>query len=1044
MSGRYSETIVLTLFLGALESMLGALLYNLLSTFTGHQPTALLSVVGALVLLALIPLAIMLVWRHHTLRCRVLALSQSRRGHLALALLAVGLVIGTLASFQLFPASVSANMLQGVAYIGAIGLAMTVAVYAVLRLIDQPLVSAAHCHYVVKRIERERVAGVSPYTFLEGAPAGEIRRQCRILDYLMAQKEAEVVRRFYGYQIRGRVGIDLAHPSVTAALAPANGENGESRGLSAASALQSTQPDASVVEVRKREQRQYAEYVATIAKYANAVCEAGARTGFLKLGNNRPVEQTFMVKATGSHRVLHVGTRGRGFWRKTGSDTQRTAEDLYAKPFFGSKLDDLFNGGDGYRVGGPGGTRFTTMVVKGQPGAGKSTMALQLCVTLAKQGNVCLYYSLEEEREGLLESARDYGWDLPESIPNALPVDYRGVLHKDIHYGRQRLKSRIDELRATAQRASAADTNQQDRVVGTVLVSSLGHRAMAVKARMKELHREWSELPEALPRCVVIDSLEGFANAGLSVSGKPAILREEMLQVKDFFRDRCDMLVILVEDDGSGTPGYVDFVADSVIQLGRRDADGYIILYSEVLKARNQTHALGQHQMKIRSLRDMQRAVGAASDRVGGAHPGIIIFPSLDYILSQSRALSTFDEHTISSGFTGLDTLLGADRAGGLRRQSAIALLGPGSTGKSLIGMNFLIEGVRESRPALLLSLRDDEGIIKRRLVPQEPHRMRLSWISAPNDRWYHRIDWHVEGIAGWLDNLNEDRVCELPYLFPIESDALRAPLATFLGALSGACPPEGWTNAARQELTQVYESACARFAEAGGRVLAAAGYPDDLLRQRLTLNHVTIGADQPPTLTWDSRKRTPDGVVYDYDTHLLEVKSWRLGRIAPEDFVDWLLAVIGGPREANRFGRVVFDDVSQLSQRFPLLGASQLFLPTLIDLFKAKRIASLFLAGFDEGAAVQSNSGLDVMADHVIRTRVKYLIRPSLDHGPGASPTASDMPAPAVLKDKGDYTRRITVVDIDARPGSDKQPPHQLVVRASTEGAPTAEIAKI
>src|SRR5262249_8947090 len=154
----------------------------------------------------------------------------------------------------------------------------------------------------------------------------------------------------------------------------------------------------------------------------------------------------------------------------------------------------------------------------------------------------------------------------------------------------------------------------------------------------------------------------------------------------------------LAEHDGSERPSYVDFIADAVIQLGRRDEDNYIILFAEVLKARNQTHALGRHQLKIRSKRDLAAARGGSGAESeagvgkGGSEPGVLIYPSLDYILSQSRTRPTFDKRPLSSGFTGLDALLGADRAVGLRRQSASALLGPGSTGKSLISMNFLIE----------------------------------------------------------------------------------------------------------------------------------------------------------------------------------------------------------------------------------------------------------------------------------------------------------------------------------------------------------------
>ena len=72
---------------------------------------------------------------------------------------------------------------------------------------------------------------------------------------------------------------------------------------------------------------------------------------------------------------------------------------------FGNRLDNLFNRGEGFAFYPTRGVDFVTMVIKGPPGAGKSTLALQMCVTQAQQGNVCLYFSLEDERGSLVQSA---------------------------------------------------------------------------------------------------------------------------------------------------------------------------------------------------------------------------------------------------------------------------------------------------------------------------------------------------------------------------------------------------------------------------------------------------------------------------------------------------------------------------------------------------------------------------------------------------------------------------------------------------------------
>ena len=188
---------------------------------------------------------------------------------------------------------------------------------------------------------------------------------------------------------------------------------------------------------------------------------------------------------------------------------------------------------------------------------------------------------------------------------------------------------------------------------------------------------------------------------------------------------------------GARSPGFSEFLADAVIALGRREEDDYTVLYAEILKARNQTHALGKTQIKIRSHIDLDNAKEAVKASIEKLKPGILVFPSLHYRLFPDAAGVLFDTYTLSTGFSGFDEMLtpvagqsgsASTSRGGLRRKTATTLLGPRDTGKSILAMNFLIEGIRENSRTLLLSLREDPSAVIDVTVPQEEGRIRFSW----------------------------------------------------------------------------------------------------------------------------------------------------------------------------------------------------------------------------------------------------------------------------------------------------------------------------
>ncbi len=335
---------------------------------------------------------------------------------------------------------------------------------------------------------------------------------------------------------------------------------------------------------------------------------------------------------------------------------------------------------------------------------------------------------------------------------------------------------------------------------------------------------------------------------------------------------------------------------------------------------------------------------------------------------------------------------------------------------------------------------------------------MRFSWDSTPQGKLNHRFEWELDGIAHAAPHARDPR--RLPYLFtlgPVPYETLKsdelaraeaAAVAQFLDRLAAACPPgeapERWTADARLHLFEAYEEAWVAFSrEMAGQLV---GDPDRQGQpKRIALRYASEGreSDPPPCLVWDSR--TWDAATQregEPDTSLLKILYWRPGYITPEYFVDRLFQELNVDAAGkSRFERVIFDDISQLGQRFPLLAKSPIFLPTLIDSFKSAGITSAFLGDTGSETDRELSHGVATMADHVIRTKIRdrrYLSstspKPSLFTFPGLYP-GHELEI--------DPRHRAIVVEIEARPGARQQAPHHLVVRPSARGSTPGQPAR-
>lgn len=910
-------------------------------------------------------------WLQPAIRFRALAFSQRRTG--PGALLALGLVTAGLFAAAIVlvipldtPAAWENLSRQQVAYLAGAGVGIVIALAGVIGLICHRAmrITPDYCYRVLVALNGQRKTGrYKPSDGDRHMTAFDVRRQCRILDVLSAHDPAKVAPGF-ALDVR-RKG---ARYTVTEVGKPAG--------------------EAGVDFPFDPELRFWF--------WANKLWELGSRSG------------AWRAKGTAD---------ARGQW-----DASKARDgDFARKNLFGNQLDQLFNGGEGLRTYG----RFTTMVIRGQPGAGKSTLALQMCVTLARQGYATLYFSLEEDRDSLIQSARNYGWYEPAQFAAAdgSSIDYLGLLHHDYP---------VD----TAKRANAQGQ------FGYVLVSSLGHRAMSLNERKSHLRRFWDNSSEDEPqslRCAVIDSLEGFANVGLEGRDDLSVPRSDLLELKEILSSHCDLLVLLVEDNGDNKPRYLDFVADVVIKLGRSEVDGYTLLFAEVVKARNQRHALGPSQIKFRDIKSTPPPILRGKLDRSVSETGIVLYPSLHYRLYQSGQLPSFGDYLLSTGLPGLDELLAAaPQAPGIRRQSTTALLGPAGTAKSLLAMNFLIEGMRENTRTLFISLRDHSDITTARTVPQDPDLMRYSRQRDDRARRYmHQFEWTLSGIERWVQRSNGDPLpLRLPYLFtdpPVafrefrddphvssESEATK----TFLKRLATLYRERG-TAVRDNDFADIWQLFLGDLAEKvpdwreRPRLLHVGMLEAPMSRSAQEIVLVRRENDGEPGIRWHGpswdEKSTPGD-------DLLTVIHQRPGNITPEEFIDLVLRTIGyapGQQHESPFERVVFDDVSQIAQRFPMLASSRLFLPTLIDAFKANGMTALFLADTAEPFNVQANMGLPVIADHVLWTTLQSASQQGVHDA---------------------YGERGIQVEVLARPSPGREPRY-LLISARGESQPTLTV---
>lgn len=254
-------------------------------------------------------------------------------------------------------------------------------------------------------------------------------------------------------------------------------------------------------------------------------------------------------------------------------------------------------------------------LIEGQPGAGKTTLALQFLLTGVAGGEKSLYISLSETREEIEEVAASHGWDLA--------------------------KLEIVELSALDER------------IAIEAESTLFHPS---EVELTETTKFLLEAVERInPKRVAFDSL-----SELRLLAQTALrYRREILALKQYFAGRDCTTLVLDDRSADVRDAHVHSLAHGVIRLEQsRPVYGSERRQLSVLKVRGSTYRGGLHDFAIQTggLQVFPRLVAAEHRRQFKAENISSGVEGLDAILGGGLARGTSNLFTGPPG-SGKSTL---------------------------------------------------------------------------------------------------------------------------------------------------------------------------------------------------------------------------------------------------------------------------------------------------------------------------------------------------------------------------------------------------
>jgi len=190
------------------------------------------------------------------------------------------------------------------------------------------------------------------------------------------------------------------------------------------------------------------------------------------------------------------------------------------------------------------------------------------------------------------------------------------------------------------------------------------------------------------PKIIVIDSFKALHDLSPSALELRSVLYK-LTGLLTAFRTTVFLVGEYTSEDAQRLPEFA--VADGILELMRNPLSARDERFVRVLKLRGSDYREGLHAFRIGQL-------------------GLEIFPRL--VSPEIPEKYTIVEERASTGVEGLDGMI----RGGLWRGSTTLVVGPTGSGKTTMGLQFALEGVRRGEPCLYANFQENPMQLARAL----------------------------------------------------------------------------------------------------------------------------------------------------------------------------------------------------------------------------------------------------------------------------------------------------------------------------------------
>jgi KaiC/GvpD/RAD55 family RecA-like ATPase len=259
------------------------------------------------------------------------------------------------------------------------------------------------------------------------------------------------------------------------------------------------------------------------------------------------------------------------------------------------------------------------IVIMGNPGAGKSTLAFQMAAACASKINegIAIYYSLEVAPKEMISNMSYDMVDSNENHQNIMKPWFYLPENEDDEMSSDNLCKRLRNVLLGD--AKKEDQKEDQKVEPQILFPSMTPRGLRgseddhklfadryaelklMTKAIKKYNDDAVKSDEPIIKIVVIDSINAFGDSPLT--------REELYRLFDLFRQyeilgvfTLEANEIKSENKNQLTSETAKYMSDVVISLDKGIYNDYTCMYIEVEKSRYVTQVIGKHPYKIAGL----------------------------------------------------------------------------------------------------------------------------------------------------------------------------------------------------------------------------------------------------------------------------------------------------------------------------------------------------------------------------------------------------------------------------------------------------------